>query len=71
MHLTPFHSGTHVSVIIWGFILIHQADVWAFVFVFLTMIPTRVFKNAEIFCSSFEWLNLINHNCSTIIEEQG
>lgn len=60
-----------MSIRVLDFILTHQADVCVFVFVFLTMIPTEICKNAEVFCSSFEWLNLINHNCSTITEEQG
>lgn len=60
-----------MSVTVLDFIPTHQGDVRVFVFVFLTTSPTRVYKNAEIFCSSFGWLNSINHNRSTIIEEQG
>ena len=50
----PHHialMGMHVSITKLDFIPTYQADVR--VLVFLTKSPTRVYEDAEIFCSSF------------------
>lgn len=68
---TPHHiplMGMHMSITVLDFIPTYQADMR--VLVFLTKSPTRVYENAEIFCSSFGWLNSINYNYSTMTEGQ-